>query len=90
MFQLGDSSWNGAGSDMAFGVIRSRPTQITPVGDRPDRFAAGTTFATMQLPGTDLWAVAISLTGTDGSPNRHLVAVQWTDASGQRHTTPID
>jgi hypothetical protein len=75
---------------MAFGVIRSRPTQITPVGDRPDRFAAGTTFATMQLPGTDLWAVAISLTGTDGSPNRHLVAVQWTDASGQRHTTPID
>ncbi len=84
VFQLGD----GGGFDMAYGLTRSRPTQVTPVGDKPSRFAAGTAFATVQVPGTDLWAVAISLTGTDDSSGHQLTAVRWTDATGRQHTTP--
>jgi len=83
-FQLGD----GGGYDMAYGLTRSRPTAVTPVGSPASRFAAGTAWATVKVPGTDLWAVAISLTGTDDHSPHQLVSVEWTDASGQHHTTP--
>lgn len=83
--QLGD----GAGFDMACGLTRSRPTSVTPVGDVASRFGLGTAFATAQVPGTDVWAVVISLTGTDDSSPHQLTAVRWTDAAGRRHTTPV-
>jgi hypothetical protein len=89
VFQLGDMSSDRDWYTMAYGVTRSRPTQVTPVGDTPGRFAGGTAFSARPLPGTDLWAVAISLTGTEASPVQQLTAVTWTDATGNRHTTPV-
>ena len=79
---------DGAGYDMAYGLTRARPTQVTPVGGPPGRFSAGTSFRAIPVPGTDLWAVAISLTGTDDHSGVQVTAVQWVDDAGRQHTTP--
>ena len=76
----------GAGSDMAYALVRGHPRAVSVTADTPAGFVDGMTWGTVSIDGTDVTLVVIALTGIDQPETASVRSITWTDGQGTRHT----